>query len=426
MSNITPAPSKPRLGRRWIITLALIAVIVVVLVLALNQPVSDSSSTPTTPPNGESSTGPIAVPPSGGRQMVVPVQPAPPGYEATGESIRATVAAGGAPPIVGTVLPDEPDDPTPSTAPKRQAAGGDPRASLSMLRGDILFMSNRDGDFDVYAENLIAYSASAAASASDSLPVNLTNNDSGDGFPSYSLDVAQISYIVQGETELGGYLMNADGTNPVSATADVGTFMNLLFSGRGDWDPRANADGARTVISLRDLNLEVYYQAAGETSQRNLSQNGAIDWYAQLSPDGRRVVFATDRIDGQQDIYMIDVTGENFTRLTDSLADDWSPLWLADGSGIVFASERDGRFDGGSLGVYVAYLTGLEAEMIPEAAPVDMQMPLATAPIWQNGYGLYMSNETGDWDVYVIDGDGNTVNVSNDPGADLFPVWKPA
>ncbi|MFN8530685.1 MAG: hypothetical protein U0670_18930 [Anaerolineae bacterium] len=423
MSNVSPTPSKPRLGRRWIITLALIAVIVVGLVFALSQPVS---APPTPTPNGSSSTGPVNAPPSGGRQVVIPVQPAPPGYEATGESIRATVAAGGDPPIIGTVLPDEPDEATPTTAPKRQASSGDRTASLSTLAGEIVYMSNRDGDFDVYAENLIAYSASAAASASDSLPVNLTNNDSGDGFPSYSLDRVQISYIVQGETELGGYLMNADGTNPTSATADVGTFMNLLFSGRGDWDLRANPDGARTIISLRDLNLEVYYQAAGETSQRNLSQSGAIDWYAQLSPDGTRVVFATDRIDGQQDIYLIDVTGEHFTRLTDSPADDWSPLWLADGSGIVFASERNGRFDGGSLGVYVAYLTGMEAELIPEAVSVDMQTPLATAPIWQNGYGLYMSNETGDWEIYVVDGDGNTVNVTNDPGADLFPVWKPA
>ena len=270
---------------------------------------------------------------------------------------------------------------------------------------EILFMSDRDGDWDIYA-------------AAGREVTNLTQNDAADGFGSYSTDLAQISYVssAAGE-ELGGFLMNADGSGQTPATADITTFMNILLNGRGDWDLRGTTQAA-TLISLRDLNLEVYY-AVGDT-QTNLTANGAIDWYAQLSPDGTRIAFASDRVDVQHDIYVIDVTGENLRQLTDDPANDWSPLWIDDNT-LLFASERDQRFEGSALGLYMVEASG---EGIPAAQPAEGFLRAGYIMNAAGTHTLEMRNDTGDWEIYVTAQDGTLTNVTNDAGNDMFPVWK--
>jgi Tol biopolymer transport system component len=65
-----------------------------------------------------------------------------------------------------------------------------------------------------------------------------------------------------------------------------------------------------------------------------------------LSPDGRRVVgYRGNPVDGNVDIWMLDVTRGVFSRLTDNVADDVSPVWSPNGDLIVFGSNRKGTHD---------------------------------------------------------------------------------
>jgi eukaryotic-like serine/threonine-protein kinase len=65
-----------------------------------------------------------------------------------------------------------------------------------------------------------------------------------------------------------------------------------------------------------------------------------------LSPDGQRVVgYRGNPVDGNVDIWMLDVTRGVFSRLTDDVADDTSPVWSPDGDHIVFSSNRKGTPD---------------------------------------------------------------------------------
>jgi serine/threonine protein kinase len=62
-----------------------------------------------------------------------------------------------------------------------------------------------------------------------------------------------------------------------------------------------------------------------------------------LSPDGHRVVgYRGNPVDGNIDIWMVDVTRGVFSRLTDDVADDVRPVWSPDGDHIVFTSNRKG------------------------------------------------------------------------------------
>ena len=54
------------------------------------------------------------------------------------------------------------------------------------------------------------------------------------------------------------------------------------------------------------------------------------DAYGHWSPDGRRIVFQSNRT-GQWDIFVIDADGSTLRRLTDHPAHDRTPVWSPDG-----------------------------------------------------------------------------------------------
>ena len=60
------------------------------------------------------------------------------------------------------------------------------------------------------------------------------------------------------------------------------------------------------------------------------------------SPDGSRIVFASDR-DGDFEIYLMDRDGANVTQLTHNSAEDWDPAWSPTGAAIAFTSAQNGE-----------------------------------------------------------------------------------
>jgi serine/threonine protein kinase/Tol biopolymer transport system component len=67
------------------------------------------------------------------------------------------------------------------------------------------------------------------------------------------------------------------------------------------------------------------------------------DYYAPtISPDGTQVALCIN-VDGNPDIYIYDLVRKTPTRLTFDPAGDYLPIWTPDGKRIVFDSERAGR-----------------------------------------------------------------------------------
>lgn len=92
----------------------------------------------------------------------------------------------------------------------------------------------------------------------------------------------------------------------------------------------------------------------------------------------------------QHDIYVIGTDGATLTRLTDDPANDWSPIWSADGTRVIFASER-ARVFGGGLDLYTIELTTPTGGEIAPAVPFDPRSTFVSAGITFDGYTVYMS-----------------------------------
>jgi eukaryotic-like serine/threonine-protein kinase len=111
----------------------------------------------------------------------------------------------------------------------------------------------------------------------------------------------------------GGFSVSAEGT--IAYRTSTGTRTQLTWFDR-------SGKAARTVGDPDDTGLG----------------------YPELSPDGRRV--AVDRtVQGNQDIWLIDLLRGGLTRFTFDAAIDRRPIWSPDGSQILFASNRKNHFD---------------------------------------------------------------------------------
>ncbi|MBS1796880.1 MAG: serine/threonine-protein kinase [Acidobacteria bacterium] len=129
------------------------------------------------------------------------------------------------------------------------------------------------------------------------------------------------------------FRVNADGTGERDLT------NNPAFDSDASFSP----DGREIVfVSDRDGNFEICVMNADGSNPRRLTHNGFDDTKPAWSPDGRRIAFTTNR-DGDEEIYIMDADGSNPRRLTDALGDDREPQWSPDGRRIVFSAAGEGN-----------------------------------------------------------------------------------
>ena len=108
--------------------------------------------------------------------------------------------------------------------------------------------------------------------------------------------------------------------------------------------PALAPDASRVVFSFAEKNRQQLYSVdiKGENRQP-LTDSPGINIAPCYSPDGQRIAFCSTR-DGNYELYTMDAAdGKNVTRLTDSPYQDVRPSFSPDGRRIAFTSHRDGN-----------------------------------------------------------------------------------
>lgn len=146
-----------------------------------------------------------------------------------------------------------------------------------------------------------------------------------------------------------------------------------------------------------------------------------------FSPDGGKVAFASCR-DGNWDLYVLDMTTGNITRLTYSLDFEAAPTWSPDGQFLAYEA-----YVGNNLDIYVIRANGegtpqrLTYNPAPEFAPAWTPggVPVAGRQI------AYISLRDGNAEIYIISLDSpyedEAIRLTNTPDInEEHPAWNPA
>ncbi|HEX8847544.1 MAG TPA: protein kinase [Pyrinomonadaceae bacterium] len=106
-----------------------------------------------------------------------------------------------------------------------------------------------------------------------------------------------------------------------------------------DWAP----DGRVVYVARNGDYADIWITNADGAGQKQLTSNEDAESDVRVSPDGRSVVFTSERPGGVSHIWRMDLDGSNLKQLTDGNFADFFPFWSPDGQWIFFGSWRSGN-----------------------------------------------------------------------------------
>jgi Tol biopolymer transport system component len=179
--------------------------------------------------------------------------------------------------------------------------GYDAEATWCHKGGKIIFTSVRDGDLDLYDMN------------EDGTGVRrLTSTPGYDGGAFYNADCTEIVWRASRFAE----------------PAKLEEYRKLLAEG-----------------FVKPSQMELYVANADGTNARQLTKNGAANFCPFFTPDGKRIIFASNMLDprGREfDLFIINKDGSGTPeRITTAPAFDGFPMFSPDGKWLVWASNRN-------------------------------------------------------------------------------------
>lgn len=191
-----------------------------------------------------------------------------------------------------------------------------------------------------------------------------------------------------------------------------------------------------TVVysTFRPSNWDVFYFAGAGSQPKRLTDDPGLDYDAVLSPDGRWVVFCSERR-GNPDLYVLDLQHEGPPRLlieSDYFEDQ--PAFSPDGKTLAFVSDRNGNADIFKIPftpektVPLSKATRLTdhegGEFRPSFSPDGKKIAFSTD--WDVAPTGPPAERSRQGEIYTMDADGkNLKRLTNSPGWDGSPKWSP-
>jgi TolB protein len=95
-------------------------------------------------------------------------------------------------------------------------------------------------------------------------------------------------------------------------------------------------------VSFEENKSSIFVQTVRTGNRFKVSSKPGINGAPAFSPDGRQLVVTLGGVDGNLDIYTLDITSRQTRRLTTHRAIDTEGTWSPDGRHIYFTSDRAG------------------------------------------------------------------------------------
>ena len=90
-------------------------------------------------------------------------------------------------------------------------------------------------------------------------------------------------------------------------------------------------------------NSEMYILDLETRNKKRITNSTAIDVSASFSPDGKKIVFNSDR-SGRRHLYVAESDGSNVKRISREGGSYYTPVWSPRGDMIAFTKQEGGQF----------------------------------------------------------------------------------
>ena len=194
------------------------------------------------------------------------------------------------------------------------------------------------------------------------------------------------------------YTVGLEGKPPLKLWSDE----EMLWSQCCDWSP----DGTQILACFmrKDTTTHLGLISSSDGSLRMLKELSEVEYFnswpknARYSPDSRFIAYDTppERDNQARDIYLLSTDGKVDTPLVEHPADDYLLGWAPDGRSILFASDRNGI-----QSIWIIRKTDGEHYGKPELVKQDIG-PVEPIGLTQNG-SFYFGNMQIMNDIYVAD-----------------------
>lgn len=262
-----------------------------------------------------------------------------------------------------------------------------------LFLSSILFVSNRDGNKEIYAMDFDGRN-SRRLTSHRALTIS---PDFGGGRVSYTSYVRLYPRI---------WTMKPDGSDK----REVSTGVELNAS------PAISPDASLIAFagSARG-NTDIYVVNSGGGGLRRLTNTRALEASPAWSPTGRQILYTSDQ-SGNPQINVVDAEGTGARRVT--FAGNWNDeaAWSPDGSRIAFACRNEGDFNI----CVMDFATGQTVQLTSEGSNGH--------PSWSpDGEKIaYSSRRGGSTQIYTMDaGDGGNKRFLTEGGNNTQPIWIP-
>ena len=275
--------------------------------------------------------------------------------------------------------------------------GAQDKKNLSGLTGEIIFQSDRDGNWNIFR-----------LKAGGGRFVRLTDNPADDEYPVYSPDGKQIAFKSNRTGKWQIYLMEPDGKRQRPVTK--GEFDN--------YDPAWMPDGQKIVFtSDRGQGEKIYLIDIAAGEEQLLTEVNFRSGLANFSPDGKHMVFTGNELGWG--IYLMDLNDKRIARVTSrggSCRPDWSP----DGKTIAYVSHLSDP----SGDIWLMDAGGQNQRRLTTTPELSDYYPAWSADGQWIAYAASPDGRNGNWDLYVISVDGaKRMRLTDDESRNKFPDW---
>ena len=191
------------------------------------------------------------------------------------------------------------------------------------------------------------------ANADGTNPVQLTKTPGYDAEATIAKD-GRIVFTSVRDGDMEIYSMNGDGSDVKRLThspgPDGGPFFSpdgtkIVFRGRHP-PPGQELDDYYSLLKKalwRPTSLEVFVMDRDGSNLKQVTKFGSANWAPFFTPDGKRIIFASNMKDPRQrnfDLFLVNLDGTGLEQVTFSDTFDGFPMFSPDGKKIVFASNR--------------------------------------------------------------------------------------